>query len=111
MYKYLDKVRQKPDHHKKRFALMVSSTVTMAIFAVWSFVMFGVPSTGSVLADRSTERVSEEEHSPFESLRANTLSAFSSIKEDFAKVTETIKSIELESEYAEMRQDAIETYE
>ncbi len=105
MYKYLDKVREKPLHHKKRFALLASSTITMFILGVWSFAMFGV-SSGSVVAQRE-----EEGNSPLQSLTANVGSAFNSFKQDFDKVVESVESIDLEEEYGEMRQDAVETYE
>lgn len=105
MYKYLDKVREKPVHHRKRFALLASGTITMSILAVWSFVMFGGGGE-QVLAEEN--RV---EHSPFESLKANVGSALDTFKGDFDKLLETVESVDLEAEYEEMRQDAKDTYE
>ena len=40
MKKYLKELHTKPHHHKKRFALLASSIVTLSIFAVWSAVRF-----------------------------------------------------------------------
>lgn len=41
MKKYLSTLHQKPHHHKKRFALLASSLVTLSIFGIWSLVKFG----------------------------------------------------------------------
>jgi len=41
MKKYLSELHTKPHHHKKRFALAVSGSVTLLIFAVWAVVRFG----------------------------------------------------------------------
>lgn len=42
MRKYLSELHTKPRHHKKRFAMIVSGVVTLAIFSIWSSVKFGV---------------------------------------------------------------------
>ncbi len=41
MKKYFRELHTKTPSHKKRFALLASGGVTLAIFAVWSFVRFG----------------------------------------------------------------------
>ena len=41
MKAYLKELRGKPDHHKQRFALLVSGSVTAFIFVIWSVVKFG----------------------------------------------------------------------
>ncbi len=104
MYKYLDKVREKPAHHRRRFAFLTSSTITLFIFGIWSLAMFG-GSGGSTVAD------SRDENSPFESFTANVGSALDTFKSDFDNVWEKVESVDLESEYSEMRQDALDTYE
>ncbi len=42
MRKYLSELHTKPRHHKRRFALLTSAVITLAIFAVWSGVKFSV---------------------------------------------------------------------
>lgn len=41
MKTYLKQLHTKPDHHKKRFALLVSGGFTAIMFVTWSIVKFG----------------------------------------------------------------------
>ena len=41
MKKYFQSLHTKSHKHKKRFALLASASITLAIFAVWSAVHFG----------------------------------------------------------------------
>lgn len=43
MKEYLRTIHQRPEAHKKRFALLVSGIITLTIFAIWSFVMANNP--------------------------------------------------------------------
>lgn len=43
MRKYLSTLHQRPDRHKDRFAFLASASITLFIFAIWSFVKFGDP--------------------------------------------------------------------
>src|SRR3989344_5865914 len=45
MRQYLSTLHKQPPHHKKRFALLASSTITLFIFGVWSLVTFGTGGT------------------------------------------------------------------
>ena len=52
MRQYLATLHQKPDHHKKRFALLVSGSFTLLIFGIWFLVRTGGE---SVVAENSKE--------------------------------------------------------
>lgn len=39
---YIRELKKKSPEHKKRFALIVSGSVTLIIFVTWMFVKFGV---------------------------------------------------------------------
>lgn len=41
MRQYLKTIHQRSPSHKKRFALVASGVITLAIFAIWSAVKFG----------------------------------------------------------------------
>lgn len=107
MRRYIQKLRQKPDHHKRNFAFLVSGTVTLIIFGVWSAVNFGGEAK---LADEGSSRTTGEV-SPLESMRMNLGSSIEAIREGFGGVQEGIEGINLQLEYEEMRNEALESYE
>lgn len=76
MKRYIENLKEKPDHHKQRFALVVSGIFTLAIFGVWSFVTFH--KTPEVPVAVLEQKVYEP--SPFSSLRTTFASAFESIR-------------------------------
>lgn len=85
MRHYLATLHTKPDHHKKRFAFLVSAGVTLTMFTVWSLVTFG---TGGTLAQNDPSTTlgasnSQIEVSPFESFREGLASSFDAMKESF----------------------------
>ena len=88
MDRYLAKLHKKPDHHKKRFALLASSTITLFIFGVWSLTTFGVNSISREVV------VEKSEVSPLQSLRTSLASSFEALKNSFE----------------EMRNNALEVY-
>lgn len=115
MQNFFAKLHQKPDHHKKRFALLASSTITLFIFGFWSVATFG--GSGGVLADVDTESqtasviASENEVGPFKSLRSSLGGSISAIAESFAELMDSFNSVNFQSDYSEMRDKAIESYE
>ena len=104
MRKYLSTLHTRPEHHKRRFALLTSSIVTLFIFTIWSFVNFGT--TGEVVAENSQEN----EVSPFESLRSNIASSFAAIGESFSQLKSGFNSPDLEKGYEELKGGALDTY-
>ena len=80
MDRYLAKLHKKPDHHKKRFALLASGTITLFIFGVWSLATFGVSGISEKVV------VEKNEVSPFESLRMSLGSSFEALKNSFKEL-------------------------
>lgn len=90
MYQYIENLRKKPDHHKKKVALLAAGVVTGAMFIAWASVIF--PSnTQAILASAETANQSavEQSPSPFESLKASVGSAIESIKSLFQNKADT----------------------
>ena len=75
MSQYLSNLKQKPDHHKRRFALMVSGIFTLAIFGLWSLAHVG--SLHPVVAEGQGTEVSAP--SPLSALWSGTATAFKAI--------------------------------
>ena len=106
MDSYLEKLHRQPDHHKKRFALLASGTITLFIFGVWSLATFGMSGF------KSNEEIvaKSDEVSPFQSIRTNLASSFEALRNSFGGLKSSIESVNLESEYTEMRDNALDVY-
>lgn len=85
MDKFLAALHKKPDHHKKRFALLVSGTITLFIFGIWSLVTFP-PKTNQPIAGDSNNGSNVSEVSPFESLRMSLGSSFEALQTSFQEL-------------------------
>jgi hypothetical protein len=84
---YFSTLHRQPVEHKKRFALFVSSAVTIFIFGIWSLVKFG--GGGEVVAqDKNTN-----ENSPFESFTSNMASSFQALKDSFKELNSRSSTI------------------
>lgn len=111
---FLHNLRQKPEHHRKRFALLASTTVTLFIFGFWSLATFGA--NGLVLpnGEANVATVSsagqESEVSPFGSLRMNMAGAFLSLQQSVVELKNLLGTIDLVNQYERMRDNAIEVY-
>ena len=101
MKKYLLTLHRQPDQHKKRFALTVSSIVTLFIFGVWSLVTFGVHP--EIVAQKN-------EASPLDSLRTSVASSFEALTNSLEALTKNLGSVNFEAGYKDMRDKAIDTY-
>lgn len=108
MRKYLSELYKKPDHHKNRFALLVSGAVTLFIFGIWSLTLFG---NSAQVADANLTHDPNEEVSPFESIRINLGTSLQAFKNNFSDIQNNLNTIDFESEYEEMRDGALNTYE
>jgi len=108
MRKYLATLHTKSDHHKKRFALIVSGCFTLLIFAIWLEVRFGPSDTQTVAATMQADTVNGAP-SPLESLKASASEAWSLLSGQVDKAEEGLKSVDLQNNYTEVRNDALNT--
>lgn len=72
MNKYIENLKTKPEHVKKRFAFLVSFSITFIIFAGW-ITSYGLKSS-PVLADK------DKVDAPVSSLTASVVGAYQDIK-------------------------------
>ena len=107
MRRYFRELHKKSERHKKSFALFISGGVTLLIFSVWSAVEFG----GQENLALETNNESQGEVTPFESLWGNVASSFEALRGSTRGIKEGVESINLELEYEEMRNSALESYE
>lgn len=113
MRKYLTKLHSKPDHHKRRFAFLASSTVTLFIFGVWSLSTFGIDG-GKVAENDNALAVSSgtesSEIGPLESFRMNVAASLEALRYSFGELKSGFESVDFETEYKNMRDGALDTY-
>ena len=113
MKQYLRTIHQRSPAHKKRFALAVSGCVTLTIFGVWSFVVFGNknpilaenpnPSVAVVSVSADNSNVS----SPFDDISSGIAGVFEAIKNQFGQVKQSVNSIDVQNKYEEVRNQAL----
>ena len=110
MKKYLSTIHQRSPEHKKRFALAVSSLVTLFIFTVWSLVNFGTAPGGILAKDYQVEAQKTAEVGPFTYIRNILAGSFAALINIFNNVKSEAEQVNLESEYKELRDNALDTY-
>ena len=88
MKKYLSTLRERPHRHKKRFAFLVSSSVTLAIFLIWTLVTFNHGNENKQLTTNNLQN----EVGPFESLKMNLASSFEALFVGFNALKSDVES-------------------
>lgn len=107
MRRYLSTIHTKSEAHKKRFALGVSAATTLSIFAVWSFFMFS-PVKSDTLAEVNAPK-NPNEVSPFANLQGGVAASVQALKDQFNQVKGSVKQVDLQTQYEQMRADALKS--
>lgn len=84
MFKYIEKLRQKPDSVKKRMAFLTSFSFVGIIFIVWLSIIY----PGFREQKNINDRVVASEPSPFSTFGDILSQSTSAIGEQFSKITE-----------------------
>lgn len=112
MRRYLSTLHRQPPHHKKRFALLASSTITLFIFGAWSLATFGTSGTKIAENEKVPTNVAatENEVNPLQSLRMALATSFEALKDSIEELKAGFKAVDLEAEYKDMREKALDVY-
>jgi hypothetical protein len=119
MSSYLSTIHTKSPAHKKRFAFGVSAGFTLVIFAFWSFATFSgqnkvvadsnslqpVQVAGAAAAFKASNNVNAE--SPFDTLKTGFSDTMSAIKDGLSQTKTSIDSVDMNSKYQNVRNDAL----
>ncbi len=106
MKQYLKNIHTKSPAHKKRFALLVSGGTTLLIFSIWSMVVFG--GSGAKVADVPEAKVENTNTaSPFGDIKSGVANSFEAVKEQVKEIGDTLNSTNFESEYQQVRDEAL----
>ena len=102
MHQYIEQLRKKSYHHKRRVALGASGAITALIFMAWLSVI--LPSNTAQIVARSgnaeQSSVDEQGNTPIEALKNSTAQAYSAVRDMFVK---SASSINLQEDYTKMR--------
>lgn len=113
MSSYFRELQKKPDHHKKSFALLASSTVMLFIFGIWALVNF--PPSGPADSPTLASGSNVVEPSPFQTFRESLASSLEAIRNSFIElksgVNININRDTIEGGYKELRNEALDTYD
>jgi hypothetical protein len=93
MRKYLATLHQRPDHHKRRFALLTSGVVTLSIFIIWSLVRFGSMTSSNVADSQPNTAAVATSITPLQAIGSSIATAWASITSEFSSANSAIKSI------------------
>lgn len=112
MKRYLRELYKKSDHHKKRFAFLASSTITLFIFGIWSLAVFGTNEVKIVVNEETsnTSTVVDKEIGPFQSLGMNLASSFRAVQNSFVELKNGLGAVDIEAEYEELRNRSLDIY-
>lgn len=109
MKRYLSTLHERPESHRKRFALFVSSSLTLLIFALWSLATFGPES--AVANNSAGAANATKEVSPLQSLGEDISSVFRGFSESFNDAKEVFDdSVDLQTGYDDMKSGVLNTY-
>jgi len=78
MKKYISEIHTKSPEHKKKFALMVSASITLIIFGVWAFVKFNDLTNRPVVTENNRPLV--EEITPISNITDGIANSLEAIK-------------------------------
>lgn len=103
MHQYIEQLRKKPYHHKRRVALTASTVITSAIFLGWISVV--LPSnTNQIVATskevKVTESTGELANTPIETLKRSTAQVYDSVK---SLIETSASSVNLQEDYSNMK--------
>ncbi|KKU67308.1 MAG: hypothetical protein UX89_C0016G0011 [Parcubacteria group bacterium GW2011_GWA2_47_16] len=76
MMEYLEHLRKKPLHYRKRVAVLIASTITVLILLIW-LSTFNFVSDTNVLDSKTIA----EELKPLEQIKASVIDFYASLKE------------------------------
>ncbi len=81
MWKYIDRLRQKPESYRRRFAFVSAAVITGAIFIIW---LTTLPFTiGNMQREAEENARKTKEVSPVEAVKENLGTAFVGVKDQF----------------------------
>lgn len=109
VFNTIDKLREKPEHHRRRVAMGISGLITLFIFSVWVSVHLPQSGTAQVAAVQeapSARDTRDNTEGPLDTLRAGVASIYEAIRNfgegDDKSFTDEYEKIKKELEEGEI---------
>lgn len=101
MYDYIEKLKSRPESHRRRFAFGVSGTITAIVFIIWASVIF--PQTNRAIIAKSNPQMQakQNEETPIGTLSNGVAQVYQAMKESFGNTKG--ESINIQNEYERMK--------
>lgn len=99
LYRYLNHIKSRPEHHRRRYALGISALITAGIAIVWLSII--LPHGVSEVVAQKETNTSTQGDTPMVTLQRGVAQAFEAMQGIFKGATD--KSLNLQSEYDKMK--------
>lgn len=99
LYRYLNHIKSRPEHHRRRYALGISALITAAIAIVWLSII--VPHGTSQIVTQKEATTKPQGDTPIVTLQRGVAQAFEAMQGIFKGATD--KSLNLQDEYNKMK--------
>ena len=99
MKTYLATIHQKSPEHKRLFALVVSSSITLIIFGVWSLVTFGRSS--QTVADAPRDAGTLEAPIPLDDIKSGLANSFEAVRGQINSLQDNSGTVDTNTTYGE----------
>lgn len=101
MYQYIEQLRKKPAHHKRRVALGASGVITTSIFLAWLSVVLPSNVTQIASESQSAQAIqSSQDVTPIETLKKSSAQVYEAAK---SLLNVSVPNIDLKSDYDKMK--------
>jgi predicted PurR-regulated permease PerM len=101
MEEYINHLKTKPEHHRRRIALGASTAITALVFVLWASVT--VPQTTQVVAQASETKTTQKGESPIATLKTSAAQAYEGMRQVWNSNTSSVTQVNLEKEYSNIK--------
>ncbi len=99
MSKYLSTIHQKSPQHKKLFALVISGSVTLIIFGIWSLVTFNRGS--QIIVDAPKDAGTLKAPIPLEDIKSGLANSFEAVRGQINSLQDNSGTADTNTTYGE----------
>jgi len=101
MDEYINYLKTKPEHHRRRIALGASTAITAFVFVLWASVT--VPQTTQVVAQANETKTASKGESPIATLKTSAAQAFEGMRQVWNTNTSSVRQVNLDKEYSNIK--------
>jgi len=101
MDEYINHLKTKPEHHRRRIALGASTAITALVFVLWASVT--IPQTTQVVAQASETKNASKGESPIATLKTSAAQAYEGMRQVWNANTSSVTQVNLEDAYTDIK--------